>query len=185
MLAKHKVVGSTPITRSTFKPLVFRGLFYLQRGRGVSAHSHLPLGFTSVSLFCIFCSINSRFQQNFRLTALIAWWKNQRRVRNYHETPTIRIYSLHTSISGCGISRFISWSSPLLLESSELAALGRRQLLPHILDRKSRDEMVDEVLANMLNVSVHSSLLRIGYSLPKSRSSTLTLQSVFAIARVT
>ena len=27
MLAKHKVVGSTPITRSTFKPLVFRGLF--------------------------------------------------------------------------------------------------------------------------------------------------------------
>ncbi len=42
----------------------------------------------------------------------------------------------------------------ITLESSELAALGRRQLLRHILDRKSRDEMVDEVLANMLNVSV-------------------------------
>ena len=28
MLAKHKVVGSTPITRSTFKPLGNQGLFF-------------------------------------------------------------------------------------------------------------------------------------------------------------
>ncbi len=29
MLAKHKVVGSTPITRSIFKPLITQGLFSL------------------------------------------------------------------------------------------------------------------------------------------------------------
>jgi hypothetical protein len=29
MLAKHKVVGSTPITRSTFKPLGNQGLFFV------------------------------------------------------------------------------------------------------------------------------------------------------------
>ena len=28
MLAKHKVVGSTPITRSTFTPLGNQGLFF-------------------------------------------------------------------------------------------------------------------------------------------------------------
>jgi len=33
MLAKHKVVGSIPITRSTFKPLRNRGLFIFQSVR--------------------------------------------------------------------------------------------------------------------------------------------------------
>jgi hypothetical protein len=31
MLAKHKVVGSTPITRSIFKPLINQGLFIVSR----------------------------------------------------------------------------------------------------------------------------------------------------------
>jgi hypothetical protein len=38
MLAKHKVVGSTPITRSSFKPLGSQGLFFFaEQGSDQSA----------------------------------------------------------------------------------------------------------------------------------------------------
>ncbi len=42
MLAKHKVVGSTPITRSIFKPLGNQGLFFccIIAGRFLSPEIH-------------------------------------------------------------------------------------------------------------------------------------------------
>ena len=55
MLAKHKVVGSTPITRSIFKPLINQGLFIVSR---CADSSRLPactfrvhVGFTFLDRF--------------------------------------------------------------------------------------------------------------------------------------
>jgi len=55
MLAKHKVVGSTPITRSIFKPLITQGLFIVSRwadsSRLPACTFRVHVGFTFLDRF--------------------------------------------------------------------------------------------------------------------------------------